>query len=147
MNNYSQKLKDPRWQKKRLEILGRDDFECKICGDSKSTLHVHHRAYIWGNDPWDYMDDVFITLCESCHAMETEMMQESISTINQVLKLNFYSSDINDIAISLKSISDNSPYPSDVTSKAMLSLFSNREFVCNFIDEYLDGAKKRIGKK
>ncbi len=26
---YASKLKDPRWQKKRLEILQRDDFACQ----------------------------------------------------------------------------------------------------------------------
>lgn len=30
---YSQKLRDPRWQKKRLEILERDSFTCQHCHD------------------------------------------------------------------------------------------------------------------
>lgn len=42
---YSEKLKDPRWQKKRLEILNRDEFACRFCGDNKSTLNVHHISY------------------------------------------------------------------------------------------------------
>lgn len=64
---YSEKLKDPRWQKKRLEILDRDEFKCRICNDSKSTLHVHHKYYEYNKDPWDYTDITYITLCETCH--------------------------------------------------------------------------------
>ena len=33
---YSEKLKDPRWQKKRLEILERDNFRCQYCGDKNA---------------------------------------------------------------------------------------------------------------
>lgn len=63
---YSEKLKDPRWQKKRLEILSRDNFTCTKCGDDKSTLHVHHEAYRSGN-PWEISSSLLRTLCELCH--------------------------------------------------------------------------------
>ncbi len=39
---YSEKLKDPRWQKKRLEIFQRDEFHCQQCGDGENTLCVHY---------------------------------------------------------------------------------------------------------
>lgn len=68
---YSEKLKDPRWQKKRLEILSRDEFTCQNCHDTKSTLHVHHKNYFAAYDPWDYEVSQLITLCESCHEAET----------------------------------------------------------------------------
>jgi hypothetical protein len=67
MPTYAEKLKDPRWQKKRLEILNRDNFTCLMCGDDKSTLHVHHGYYERGLDPWEYSDDTLATLCEDCH--------------------------------------------------------------------------------
>jgi hypothetical protein len=67
MKTYSDKLKDPRWQRKRLEILQRDDFACRYCRSKDNTLHVHHKLYRKGKMPWDYEDDVFVTLCESCH--------------------------------------------------------------------------------
>lgn len=77
---YSEKLKDPRWQKKRLEILERDKFCCKSCGDNKKTLHVHHLWYYpkeqkypgdkYNVDPWDYESELLITICESCHENE-----------------------------------------------------------------------------
>jgi hypothetical protein len=64
---YADKLKDPRWQKKRLEIYQRDDFECQRCFDKGSTLVVHHKWYTKGDDPWSYPDTCYITLCEDCH--------------------------------------------------------------------------------
>jgi hypothetical protein len=62
---YAEKLKDPRWQKKRLEILSRDEFTCQLCNDKDSTLHVHHNKY--GSNPWDIENDKLITYCEHCH--------------------------------------------------------------------------------
>jgi hypothetical protein len=66
--SYSEKLKDPRWQKKRLEILNRDDFKCLVCGDGSETLHVHHKRYEKGCEPWDYPNEELCTLCETCHS-------------------------------------------------------------------------------
>lgn len=66
-SSYSQKLKDPRWQKKRLEIMGRDGFRCRICGDDSNTLHVHHKHYFSKREPWDYEEQDLVTVCEICH--------------------------------------------------------------------------------
>ena len=66
-NSYIEKLKDPRWQKKRLEIMERDEFKCQKCHNPENTLHIHHFAYIKDKDPWDYPSDYLITLCEDCH--------------------------------------------------------------------------------
>lgn len=65
---YWEKLKDPQWQKKRLEALQRADFACELCGDSENTLHVHHKEYFKGRDPWEYDLDQLAVLCEACHA-------------------------------------------------------------------------------
>lgn len=65
---YAEKLKDPRWQKKRLEILSRDGFSCWWCGDKETTLHVHHEAY--SGEPWEIPEYCLITLCEECHNVE-----------------------------------------------------------------------------
>jgi hypothetical protein len=67
MKTYSQKLKDPRWQRKRLEIMGRDRFTCTLCGDDKNTLNVHHWEY--NGDPWEAGDDNLCTVCVSCHEL------------------------------------------------------------------------------
>lgn len=47
---YLEKLKDPRWQRKRLEALNAAGFGCSVCGDAESPLHVHHRAYFKGRE-------------------------------------------------------------------------------------------------
>lgn len=62
---YSDKLLDPRWQAKRLEILSRDKFTCRLCYDTRTTLHVHHEAY--KGNPWDISNDKLKTLCSHCH--------------------------------------------------------------------------------
>lgn len=63
--NYYEKLKDPRWQKLRLEVMQRDKFSCVHCGDKSATLNVHHLAY--HKSPWDSPPEELITLCEQCH--------------------------------------------------------------------------------
>lgn len=67
MKTYSEKLKDPRWQKKRLEILERDGWQCRACGNSKLTLHVHHCFYVKNQSPWEHDECYLKTFCESCH--------------------------------------------------------------------------------
>lgn len=70
MSSYKEKFLDPRWQKKRLYILERDEFSCCICGDTEETLHIHHKFYNFGLEPWDYPDDSLETLCATCHQTE-----------------------------------------------------------------------------
>lgn len=64
---YYELLKDPRWQRRRLEIFERDKFACTDCGDKAKTLHVHHRRYDFGKMPWEYEDGLLVTVCEDCH--------------------------------------------------------------------------------
>lgn len=75
---YSQKLLDPRWQKKRLSIFERDGWKCRSCGSKEGTLHLHHAFYEHGAEPWDYPDYAFLTLCSDCHASEHEEMPDAI---------------------------------------------------------------------
>ncbi len=84
MSTYSEKLKDPRWQKKRLEILDRDGFMCSWCCDDASTLHVHHLKY--SGDPWDADESDLITLCESCHQENHSERKSSELRLIQALK-------------------------------------------------------------
>jgi hypothetical protein len=65
--SYSDLLKDPRWQRKRLEILNRSGFSCEECGDTTETLNVHHKRYRKGAKPWEYSDCELTALCEGCH--------------------------------------------------------------------------------
>ncbi len=82
--NYAAKRFDPRWQKKRLEIMQRDEFKCTECGDEKSTLNVHHRYYVKNRDVWDYPAFSLVTLCEGCHSTaHTKLADDEESTMSE----------------------------------------------------------------
>ncbi len=85
MTHYSDKLKDPRWQKKRLEILQRDNWACQRCFDPDSTLIVHHRYYLRDTEPWDYYDDALVTLCQACHDSEHETIDQDYAHLRHAL--------------------------------------------------------------
>ena len=70
---YWELLRDPRWQKKRLEVMERAKFACEICGDKTTTLNVHHKFYQKGAKPWEYEDRSLQCLCEPCHKSVTEI--------------------------------------------------------------------------
>lgn len=69
---YAEKLKDPRWQKKRLEILERDNWQCMCCGAKDETLHVHHIFYFPRCDPWEVHNGFLVTFCKNCHNSRCE---------------------------------------------------------------------------
>jgi hypothetical protein len=64
---YSEKLQDPRWQKKRLEIMSRDGFACRKCQSETSSLTVHHFYYVARRNPWEYPRNSMVTICRDCH--------------------------------------------------------------------------------
>lgn len=88
--NYSEQLKSPKWQKKRLEIMQRDNFTCQLCGDKETTLNVHHINYIYSKKCWEYKNKELITLCEHCHK-EVEILKKDYK-INNIEKISIYKS-------------------------------------------------------
>jgi hypothetical protein len=77
-------LRDPRWQKKRLQLLESANWKCQDGGCRRwlhqhaehlidpppgdpPSLEIHHLYYERGRDPWDYPDDAFLVLCDECH--------------------------------------------------------------------------------
>src|SRR6478752_2928960 len=65
MTPYSEKLRHPKWQKKRLEVLQRANWTCEACGDNEENLQVHHLIYSKG-EPWDAPNNTLECLCETC---------------------------------------------------------------------------------
>jgi len=69
---YAELLKSAEWQLRRSQILIRDGYRCRNCGETVS-LEVHHRQYHYLSKeehfklPWKYKDQLLITLCYSCH--------------------------------------------------------------------------------
>jgi hypothetical protein len=78
--DFFEQYKDPRWQKKRLEILARDEYSCKCCCDTETELNVHHRKYIKGKKIWDYDNKYLVTLCNNCHK-EVHLTKERINNV------------------------------------------------------------------
>ena len=77
---YANKLKDPRWQKKRLEIMDRDNWRCQACGSTSKTLSVHHFKY--QGEPWEADNEDLQTLCTSCHKALGEHPRGGIMWVN-----------------------------------------------------------------
>jgi hypothetical protein len=131
---YAQKLKDPRWQKKRLEILNRDEWACQKCYDDESMLTVHHRRYLPDKDPWDYPDGLLITLCESCHEEERIKMAEVEHDIVEILKEKFLADDIHDIASGFQLM--DLPHGPEVTATMLEWVLSDLEILYELTDRY-----------
>ena len=72
LDSYYKQLDSQEWKQKRLSILKRDDFRCRICGKEESLdthLNVHHRYYLFTKKAWEYDDNALITLCRHCHIL------------------------------------------------------------------------------
>jgi hypothetical protein len=65
--SYKELLMDPRWQRKRLEVLEKKGWKCQNCGENETTLNVHHFLYLRGFDPWEYEDWAYAVVCDECH--------------------------------------------------------------------------------
>lgn len=64
---YAEKLRDPRWQKRRAEICDAAGWRCVQCGDDTEELNVHHKEYLKDHEPWDYHSSYLRCLCRTCH--------------------------------------------------------------------------------
>jgi hypothetical protein len=82
--SYGELLRDPRWQRKRLEALNAADFACEQCEDKTSTLNVHHKLYRKGAMPWDYESHELKVLCETCHKAEHMIRDELAEVMSQM---------------------------------------------------------------
>jgi len=101
-NKYSDKLKDPRWAKKRKEILCRDANVCADCYTHNAPMHVHHIYYEYGFQPWEYPDDAYLTLCDKCHEIEHERFRSYVgpSRVMSLKKLGFRAKDYETLCFS-----------------------------------------------
>jgi hypothetical protein len=92
--DYLEKLRDPRWQRKRLHIFERDQWTCQGCGKIDQPLNVHHKLYIDGKEPWETDDKYLITLCDECHALETDKRDLIESILLKTLRIKFTLKDL-----------------------------------------------------
>ncbi|MEE9374531.1 MAG: hypothetical protein V3V00_15860 [Saprospiraceae bacterium] len=87
---WSEQYKDPKWQKKRLEILERDGWKCKNCLSKEKTLHVHHISYDYNKKVWDYHNCRLVSLCDDCHKREHLFMKDAYKNLEIALELKNY---------------------------------------------------------
>lgn len=77
--SYAEKLTDPRWQKKRLEVFERAGWKCEFCGREDSTLHVHHLNYT--GEPWEAPFEDLEALCAEHHRCRKTVMSIDFSPV------------------------------------------------------------------
>ena len=144
--SYIEKLQDPRWQKKRLEILSRDKFECQCCGDTETTLHVHHLLYKRGLDPWEYDERELVTLCKNCHEEETEIRQGEEAVLLEALSIGRYIPARELYSISLMLMRIRLIGSIELTMDAISFAMTDEETLKTINDKYLAHLKGRSGK-
>ena len=134
---YSEKLKDPRWQKKRLEILQRDEFTCRSCFDDSKTLHVHHRYYERGLEPWEYPNSSLITLCYDCHECEAQMeIQYSELLIKTLKQSPFLADQWRELASGIHEMEIVTQYPLEVVASSYAFAFKDSNMQKLIMDKF-----------
>ncbi|HZL77828.1 MAG TPA: HNH endonuclease signature motif containing protein [Candidatus Limnocylindrales bacterium] len=91
---YSEdKLRDIRWEKKRIEILERDGGRCQAMDENgkqcwktlkEEKLQVHHRNYTTANI-WDEPSSNLLTLCKEHHKEEQFALGKSAREVSFAL--------------------------------------------------------------
>jgi len=138
---YSEKLRDPRWQKKRLEVFERDNWRCRFCGNKHDTLMVHHCRYLSGKEPWDYPTELLITLCEDCDKTEKEDRQEAEERLISSLQTKFSAYDIDTIAEGFEQLnSDIIPFWLSLTLEWVLTSPEISKELCDRLNTSYDKA-------
>lgn len=79
---YNELLKTESWQRKRTEVLERDNYCCTKCGD-KGNLNVHHIHYVQGFNPVHQPICTMESLCFICHKKEHESKSMSSFVISR----------------------------------------------------------------
>lgn len=67
---FQEQYKHPEWQKKRLEVLEANGFQCQSCDAVDQELHVHHPIYKKKAKLWEYKVEELRCLCHGCHEAE-----------------------------------------------------------------------------
>jgi hypothetical protein len=125
---YSEKLQDPRWQKKRLEILERDNFTCQYCFDNTSMLSVHHLFYN-NKDPWESESCDLVTLCQKCHETEKDRPKYEKKLLDILKRKNYTISEIESLCEMFSSISSITP---DIEVNSIKYAINNLDIVNNY---------------
>jgi len=140
--NYREQYKDPRWQKKRLEILQRDEWQCKLCSTKEETLHVHHRYYLSGTDIWDYPNTAFATLCESCHETESQELKEYTQLFLEQFLSRFWADDLRELAYGFSCLPA-TVYKQQLVISGLSTLLAQPNILDDLLEAYYERVRMR----
>lgn len=110
---YMAKLRDPRWQKHKNEVLDRDGYTCTWCRaglEDGRNLQVHHGFYSRELEhPWEYPKESLFTLCERCHEQAEvikRQVYEALGHLHPKYQHHFY----NDLLGALEALKRGEPF-------------------------------------
>lgn len=83
---YAELLKCAEWRIKREDVLEAGGYVCAMC-NSTEQLQVHHKYYIPGVRPWEYADDCYEVLCDTCHKSVTKARRDSAWRLVRALQI------------------------------------------------------------
>lgn len=81
---YREKLRDPRWQKLRLEVLDAAGWRCSWCGSGERNIQIHHGYYTKGAEPWEYPPEALHVLCEHCHERAESLRAQVLEVLGLI---------------------------------------------------------------
>ena len=79
---WAAKLLTARWQKKRIQILQSDLWQCQGCGETEKQLEVHHIDYWPNREPDQYDGKMLQVLCRTCHELEKHRKTAEVNLFN-----------------------------------------------------------------
>ena len=85
--SYADLLKDPMWQKRRLEVLEDAQWKCEECDDKTTELHVHHKRYLRNLKPWEYERADLIVLCRPHHDLWHRNMDILMLAVSRMISM------------------------------------------------------------
>lgn len=86
--SYQEKLRDSKWQERRLRLLDKAQWKCDLCDCERPSagLQVHHPVYLTGLDPWEYPDELVTVLCEPCHIQRQAIERDFFARVAAAIK-------------------------------------------------------------
>ena len=90
MLDWKEQYQHPHWQRKKHAILNRDDYSCRICGETEVQLDVHHLYYEKDGHIWDVDDDGLVTLCKNCH----KKIHDGLSKLSGIIAFKILSGEL-----------------------------------------------------
>jgi hypothetical protein len=85
-------------------------------------------------NPWEYPPDALVTLCESCLEEERAFRDEAEQFLLKVLRVKFFSADIEELALSIQKMK--LLLPADTVCSVYAWAFENPDVQSALIQEY-----------